>query len=98
MNGAMTLPWVSTIRLPKISITIRIGISQYFLRTRRNIQNSRRNDSMRTSKLLLHRLRRRPRRLAHDPVTARLCVAIEPQRVLPGHAHQEADRRDGDVE
>ena len=40
MNGAIAEPLVSTIRPPKMTIMMKIGISQYFFRTRRNDQNS----------------------------------------------------------
>ena len=44
MKGAIAEPLVSTIRPPKNSIIMKMGISQYFFRARRNNQNSRRND------------------------------------------------------
>src|SRR3954452_25496630 len=98
MNGAIAEPCVSTIRLPKIIIMMRVGISQYFLRTRRNIQNSCRSDNMRTSELLFHRLGRRPRRLAGNPVA--FCRRMTPQAqwVLASRAHEQADECHGDVE
>ncbi len=35
MNGAIAVPLVSTMRPPKMTIMMKIGISQYFFRTRR---------------------------------------------------------------
>jgi hypothetical protein len=46
MKGATAVPWVSTIRPPKIAIVMMTGSSQYFLRTRKKAQNSCRNESM----------------------------------------------------
>src|SRR5713226_292633 len=44
MNGATAEPCASTIRPPRITITSRIGMSQYFLRVRMYAHNSLRND------------------------------------------------------
>src|SRR5262245_23790280 len=98
MNGAIAEPCVSTISPPNSSIRMRIGTNQYFLRTRRNIQNSCRNDNMHTSELLFHRVRRRSWRLARDPVACRRRVAAQTQRVFAGPAHENAYGRDGRVE
>ena len=46
MKGAIAEPFVSTIRPPKKSIIMKMGISQYFFLARRNNENSRRNDTM----------------------------------------------------
>ena len=46
MKGAIAELWVSTIKPPKMTIIMRMGINQYFFRSRRNDQNSLRNDSM----------------------------------------------------
>ena len=44
MKGATADPLVSTSSPPNTSIMTRIGNSQYFLRTRWNVQNSLRNE------------------------------------------------------
>jgi hypothetical protein len=44
MNGATADPCVKRTRPPKTSRNRTIGTSQYFLRARRNAQNSARND------------------------------------------------------
>jgi hypothetical protein len=46
MKGATAEPFVSTISPPKRAITTNTGKSQYFLRMRRNPQNSCKKDSM----------------------------------------------------
>jgi hypothetical protein len=46
MNGAITEPFDRTSSEPKIIIIIKTGKSQNFFRTRRNIQNSRRNETI----------------------------------------------------
>src|SRR5947207_14511948 len=102
MNGAMAEPLVSTIRLPKITIMIMIGSSQNFLRARMNAQSSTMIEPIVSllplSELVLHGLRRRPRRLALDPVTLGAAVDPRPQEILAEGAHDEADRRNGDEE
>jgi len=40
MNGAKTLPWLKTIREPKILIIIKAGSNQSFFLTIRNFNNS----------------------------------------------------------
>jgi len=56
-----------------MTIMTKMGISQYFFRTRRNDQNSRRNDSI-GLKIGLS-FRRRPRRRSIDPITHRIRIA-----------------------
>ena len=46
MNGAIALPCAKTISAPKTASMKRIGKSQYFLRTRRNDQNSIKKDTL----------------------------------------------------
>jgi hypothetical protein len=46
MKGATADPWVSMISAPKVKLTAKIGSSQYFFRTRRNLQNSFANDNI----------------------------------------------------
>src|SRR5215831_8678364 len=102
MNGAMAEPLVSTIRPPKITIMIRIGRSQNFLRSLMKAQSSTRmapiDWSLSRSELVFHRLGRRPRRMAVDPVALGRMIDLEPQEILAEDAHDEADRRDGDEE
>src|SRR5262252_10709113 len=102
MNGAMAEPLVSTIRPPKITIMIRIGRSQNFLRSLMKAQSSTRMApigwSLSRSELVFHRLGRRPRRVAVDPVALGRVIDLEPQEILAEDAHDKTDRRDGDEE
>src|SRR5260370_4558328 len=104
MNGAMAEPLVSTIRPPKITIMIRIGNSQNFLRSRMKAQSSTMmepigrclsNSELAESELVAHRLRRRPRRRAIDPVALGRGIEPEAQEVLAHGAHHETDRHYG---
>src|SRR5262245_16268682 len=97
MKGATAEPLVSTISPPKMTIMTKIGASQYFFRTRRNEQNSRRKDSI-GSILIPHRFRRRPRRRSVDPVARRIGVTTQSERVFAMHAHQQRNRRHCQVE
>src|SRR5215831_12020695 len=99
MKGAMAEPLVSTKRPPNAAIMIRIGSSQNFLRTRRNKQNSRRNDSMGPfSELVLHRFGTCLGRAACDPVGVTGMIGAHPKRILAERAHEEADRQDRRIE
>src|SRR5580692_10826397 len=107
MNGAMAEPLVSTIRPPKITIMIRIGNSQNFLRSRMKAQSSTMmepigrclsNSELAESELVTHRLRRRPWRRAIDPVALGRRIEPEAQEVLAHGAHDETDRHDGHEE
>src|SRR5258708_5524089 len=101
MKGAIAEPLVSTIKPPKITIMIRIGSSQNFLRSRMNAQSSTMMDPISTSsmsELVAHRLRRRAGRRALDPIALGGAVDLHPQEILAECAHQQADRHDGDEE
>src|SRR6185437_16174769 len=107
MNGAIAEPLVSTIRPPKTTIMIRIGSSQNFLRSRMKAQSSTIMAPMdedpfeigyARSELVAHRLRRRARRRAVDPVGRGPAVELQPQEILAEGPHHEADRRDGQEE
>src|SRR5215470_5002960 len=100
----MAEPLVSTIRPPKITIMIMIGSSQNFLRCLMKSQSSTRiapiglGPFQVRSELVLHGLRRRPRRGAVNPVALCVGIAPQPQEVLAKSAHDEADRHDGHEE
>src|SRR3954447_4554393 len=123
MKGATAEPCARITSPPKISSISRIGVSQYFLRTRRNAQSSARIDMTRLapvtfygrmslsenryplfrdmrcdSELLLHRLGRGRRSVAHDPVAVEVLAALERQQVLATQPHQPAGRRHRDEE
>src|SRR5205823_5148471 len=102
MNGAIAEPLVSTIRPPKITIMIRIGSSQNFLRSLMKAQSSTMMEAMKSvplrSELVTHRLRRRPGRRALDPVALGLPVQPQAQEILAEQAHHNADRRNGHEE
>src|SRR5258708_38219824 len=100
----MAEPFVSTIRPPKITIMIKIGSSQNFLRSRMKAQSSTRmepidrsfrDQNWSRSELVLHGLRRRSRRRAVDPVALGLGIEPQTQEILARGAHDEADRHDG---
>src|SRR6185437_14195127 len=103
MNGAMAEPLVNTIRPPNTTIMIRIGNSQNFLRSRMKAQSSTIMAPilpaiLSTSELVAHRLRRRSRWCAVDPVAAGAAVDLQPQEVLAEGPHDQADRHDGEEE
>src|SRR5437899_11982393 len=95
MKGAIAEPLVSTSRPPKISIMIRIGSSQYFLRARRKAQNSFRNEVIDRSfsELLCHGFRRWTGRLAQHPVALGGGILAPAHRILAGRTHQKSDRK-----
>src|SRR5262245_29692536 len=97
MNGATAVPFVSTINPPNTAIITKIGSSQNFLRTRKNAQNSRRND-IAASELVLHGVRCRPRWFPRNPVTRHLSVNLEPQNIFFENAKQQTDGCDHDEE
>src|SRR5664280_3135740 len=92
MKGAMAVPFVRTIRPPKIAIMMRIGNIQYFLRTRRNAKNSRIND-IASSELIFHGFRIWARRLPRDPVGCRQRMKLTIQQILFAQTHKHAHRR-----
>src|SRR6266446_9363321 len=102
MNGAIAEPLVSTIRPPKITIMIRIGSSQNFLRSLIKAQSSTMMEPIESvplrSELVTHRLRRRSGRSALDPVALGVPVQPQSQETLAEQAHHDADRRDGHEE
>ena len=98
MKGAIAEPLVSTIRPPKMTIIMKMGISQYFFRARRNDQNSRRNDSMRL-KIGSSWIRAvGPGGDPVDPIARGIGITAQSQRVLAQHAHQQRNRRHRQVE
>src|SRR4051794_35399860 len=98
MNGATTEPFTSTSRPPNSAIMTRTGASQNFLRARRKPHSSATNSigpippRVVQSVLVDHGLRRRARRLAHDPITGGLGLPAAAHRVVPLGPHQVADR------
>src|SRR5215472_1264992 len=99
MKGAMAEPLVSTKSPPNTAIMIRIGSNQNFLRTRRNSQNSRRNDNMVSfSELMLHRFGACLRRAAQDPIAVTSTIGPHPKRIFAKRPHEKADRQDRRIE
>src|SRR4029079_8705582 len=95
MNGAIAEPLVSTIRPPKITIMIMIRSSQNFLRSRMKAHSSTIIDpifSLSRSELVLHRLRRRPRRGALDPVALGAAVDEQAEEILAVGPHAPDER------
>jgi len=81
MKGAIAEPLVSTKRPPNTIIMIRIGSNQYFLRTRKNIQNSFKNEAIvESSELLGHGFGGRTGRVAYQPVTVDIGIGLQPKR------------------
>jgi hypothetical protein len=72
MKGAIAEPFVSTNKPPKIAIMIKTGSSQNFLRTRKNIQNSRRKDSIDPPLELALHVECRGSRITADPIAVGL--------------------------
>jgi hypothetical protein len=66
MNGAIAEPFARTSSEPKIIIIIKTGKSQNFFRTRRNIQNSRRNETMSDLRIDVSSARAGSGQLAND--------------------------------
>src|SRR5438477_5144141 len=98
MKGATTLPCVITTSAPMSAITRMIGSSQYFLRTRRKAQSSRRKDMAWLSELVLERIGGRPGGIAVNPVASRLRIAPQPQRILAEEPHRDSGRHDDPIE
>lgn len=69
MNGAITEPWAAMSRAPRITMTMMIGASHSFLRTRRKAHSSL-IKFMRFSELILERVAGRSRGYTVDPVRA----------------------------
>src|ERR1700735_4971771 len=104
MNGAIAVPWLNIKRPPNRTVTIMTGSSQYFLRSRRNPQNSAKN-AIRfapRSVLVLHRFAGGPRRISMVPVgrhasPPQLQTVFAAQSRYPSHRHdntKEGDRKD----
>src|SRR5690242_14139765 len=93
MNGAIAEPLASTRSPPSSSITITIGASQYFLRTRMKRHNSAIR-LMGGLELVLERFGRRSRRRALDPVCPGRFVEAQAQRVLAERTHEQPHRGD----
>src|ERR1700687_1806 len=74
------------------------GSSQYFLRTRMNRHSSPMKSIMTPSELPGHRVRRRARWIALDPVGDGVPVPPKPERILAEQPAQEADGGDRRVE
>src|SRR3954466_2855427 len=97
MKGATAEPLVRITRPPNTTIITRIGSSQNFLRARMKRQSSARKSIQRPSKLqrrlelIPHALRRRPRRIADDPVAVTVRLTPEPQEFVARYAHNHAN-------
>src|SRR5262249_16245854 len=98
MNGAMADPCVAINRAPNRAIVIIIGASQYFLRTRRNAQNSAMKLAIDPSELLPHRRSPALRWLALYPIAVSVRIEGELQRPLAGEPHDKRHRRDCEKE
>src|ERR1700691_5561774 len=98
MKGATAEPFASTSRPPNIAITRKTGSSQYFLRTRKNIQNSFRNETIGYSELLLHGAERGCGRVTGDPVGLGSTIRLQPKGIVTEHPLQQADRDNDAIE
>src|SRR5712692_5353110 len=98
MKGATALPLAKTIRAPNTASMRMMGRSQYFLRIRIKLHSSPMKSIMASSELPWHRVGRRARRMALDPVGHRVAVKPKPQRVLSEQAAHEADGSHGGIE
>src|SRR5688572_13817134 len=98
MNGATTLPLLSTISPPNTTIMNRIGSIQYFLRACMKDQSSEKNIPMAASELVCHCFGSGSGRLARDPVTLGVLVESQPERPLSERAHDQSGWSDSDEE
>src|SRR5580658_6881146 len=98
MKGATAEPFASTSRPPNIAITTKTGSSQYFLRTRRNNQNSFRNETIGYSELLLHGAECGCGRVTRDPVGLGGAIRLQPKGIVAEHPLQQADGDNDAVE
>src|SRR5580693_6425805 len=98
MKGATAEPFASTSRPPNSAMTRKTGSSQYFLRTRKNSQNSLRNEIIGCSELLLHGAERGFGGVAGDPVGVGSAIRLQPKGVFAEHPFQEPDGDNGAVE
>src|SRR6201991_4626907 len=94
MKGAMAVPCVRISSPPNRNMTIMIGNSQNFLRTRANRHNSDSIDISFPLELFLHGFRRRTRRLATYPVTRRVSIELQVKQVLAAQPQEHGDRRE----
>src|ERR1041384_3307593 len=94
MNGATALPFVKTIRPPKIPIITRIGKSQNFLRALIKAQSSRASPSIFGSELVFHCIRRDTGRVALHPVARRVTVDPQIEKILAERPHNQTHRND----
>src|SRR6185312_8968641 len=94
MNGATALPCARTTSPPKAIAITTTGVSHSFLRKRRYCHNSPATVMLRSSELIGHRCRRRPRWYALDPIAARLAVEAQAQWILAPQPHDHRHRRD----
>src|SRR5882724_7612411 len=98
MNGATALPLARTMSAPNTASMRMTGSSQYFLRTRMNHHSSPMKSIMTSSELPGHRVRRRARRIALDPVGDGIAVEPTPERILAEQAARETDGGHGGIE
>src|ERR1700730_16525933 len=98
MKGATALPLARTMRAPNTASMRIMGSSQYFLRIRMKLQSSSMKSIMTSSELPGHRVGRRARRMALNPVSDGLAVKPTPQRIPADQAKHEADGGHGSIE
>src|SRR5271166_1098359 len=91
MKGATADDWARMMNTPANSMRISTGISQYFLRARRKLKNSRTKD-ISPLELLFHCAGGRSRRYTSHPIRIPGIVAKIAHRVLLKKAADEAGR------
>src|ERR1700683_2519812 len=97
MKGATAEPFAKISRPPNSAMTIKTGSSQNFLRTRRNSQNSLRNESIEYSELLLHGALCGFRSVTGDPVAVSGAIRLQPQRIVAENSLQQPDGDNGPI-
>src|SRR6266545_6197483 len=98
MKGATAVPLARTTREPNTASMRMSGRSQYFLRTRIKVHNSPMKSIMASSELAGHRVRRRARRMALDPIGDGVAVKPKPQRIPAEQAAHDAHGGHGRIE
>src|SRR5438034_8132978 len=92
MNGAMAEPSASTSSPPSPHMITITGISQNFLRMRRNRHSSTAKSSINSSELVRHRRLMSAHRGSGKPIARLLRLQTKPQRIPTNPPHDDPDR------
>src|ERR1700746_108165 len=92
MNGASAEPSASTSKPPSPHTITITGVSQIFLRTRRNFHRSLTRSIIKSSELFGHRGLLLAGRRSGEPIARPVRLETKTQRILPGGSHNDSDR------